>query len=65
MPADETFLSWWRRHASQLKILSMSSLARAVLAILASSSKSERIFSKGGLLSLLCANGCSQILRKT
>ena len=44
----EDTLVWWSRHTQALPIL--SNIARAVLAIPASASKSERVFSKGGLL---------------
>ena len=45
-PKDASVLDWWKKMASALPIL--SEIARSVLAIPASSAKSERVFSKGG-----------------
>merc|ERR1712179_130449 len=41
-----TTLDWWKQHEGVLPLL--SSLAKRILAIPASSSKSERVFSTGG-----------------
>ena len=46
VPKGVSVLSWWQRKANALPIL--SEIARSVLAIPASSAKSERVFSKGG-----------------
>ena len=44
-PKGVSVLAWWKRHKDILPIL--STLARAVLAVPASSAKSERVFSTG------------------
>ena len=46
VPKHASILSWWKRMTNALPIL--SEIARSVLAIPASSAKSERVFSKGG-----------------
>ena len=43
---EECILQWWSSNSTALPIL--STLARVVLAIPASASKSERVFSKAG-----------------
>ena len=47
-------LIWWRHNQEELPLL--SKLARMILAILASSAKSERVFSVGGLI-VSCRRG--------
>ena len=43
---DENILKWWKQHENILPLL--SNIAKTVLAIPASSAKSERVFSTGG-----------------
>ena len=45
---EEDILAWWYKNSQALPIL--STLAKTVLAIPASASKSERVFSRGGLI---------------
>ena len=45
-PKEEYILKWWKRHERVLPLL--SNIAKRVLAIPASSAKSERVFSTGG-----------------
>ena len=42
----KSIIEWWRQHEAVLPLL--ASLAKRILAIPASSSKSERVFSTGG-----------------
>ena len=44
---SQDILEWWRENRTALTLL--AALARAVLAVPVSASKSERTFSKGGL----------------
>ena len=46
VPKNASVLGWWKKMANALPIL--AEIARSVLAIPASSAKSERVFSKGG-----------------
>ena len=47
---DSTFsqLNWWRKHESQLPM--MARLAKNILCVPATSTPSERLFSKAGIL---------------